>query len=144
MVKILSWNIARRDECWEEVFNSDYDIALLQEASEPIVEIPNNIVINPGEWKTAGYSKRNWRTAIVKLSDKVEVEWINTSSIDKSKRDNLSVSRMGTLSVAKITPKDGGETLIIASCYAVWEKPTSDAKSDEIYSDASAWVILGI
>ena len=138
MIKILSWNIAHRDECWEAIFNSDYDIALLQEATEPRVEIPNHIVINPGEWKTAGYSKRNWRTAIVKLSDKVEIEWVYTSSIDKAQRDNLAVSRMGTLSIAKITPKDGGEALIIASCYAVWEKPTSDINSDEIYSDASA------
>ena len=121
MIKILSWNIAHRDECWEDVFNSDYDIALLQEAAEPRVEIPNHIVINPGEWKIAGYSKRNWRAAIVKLSDKVEIEWIDTSSIDKAQRDNLAVSRMGTLSVAKITPKDGGEALIIASCYAVWQ-----------------------
>lgn len=138
MVKILSWNIAHRDECWDVIFNSDYDIALLQEASEPTAAIPKNVVINPGKWKTAGYAKRSWRTAIVKLSDNVDIEWINTSSIDKAQRDDLAVSRMGTLSVAKVTPKDSGDTFIIASCYAVWEKPTSDTNSDEIYSDASA------
>ena len=138
MIKILSWNIARRDECWEDIFNSDYDIALIQEAKEPTSTIPKNISINPGEWKTAGYSKRNWRTAIVKLTDKVYVEWLHTSSIDQSQRNNLAVSRMGTLSVAKITPKDSGEALIIASCYAVWEKRTSIIGSKVIYSDASA------
>ena len=138
MIKILSWNIARRDECWEDIFKSDYDIALLQEAHEPIIEIPHNVTINPGEWKTSGYSKRNWRTAIVKLSDKVDIEWINCSSIDTAQKDDLAVSRMGTISVAKVIPKDGSEPLIIASCYVAWEKPTLIAESKEIYSDASA------
>ncbi len=139
MIKILSWNIARSDECWEEVLKSDYDIALLQEVHEPKMTISDDILINPGEWKTAGYSKRNWRTAIVKLSDRVNIEWINCKSIEDAKEDDLAVSRTGTLAVAKITSIDGGDPLIIVSCYTVWEKPTIvTAKSDEIYSDASA------
>ncbi len=138
MIKILSWNIAHRDECWEEVLKSDYDIALLQEAHEPIMTIADDVLINPGEWRTAGYSNRNWRTAIVKLSDRVNIEWINCKSIENAKEDDLAVSRTGTLAVAKITSIDGGEPLIIASCYTVWEKPMSTIKSDEIYSDASA------
>lgn len=137
MVRILSWNIAHRDECWDEVFNSGYDVALIQEASEPQV-MPSNIFINPGEWRTAGYSKRNWRTAIVKLSNNVDIEWIHTAPIDNSQRENLAVSRMGTLSAAKILPKDGGEPFLVVSCYAAWEKPASGFSSDEIYSDASA------
>lgn len=138
MIKILSWNIARRDECWEDIFKSDYDIALLQEAHKPMMTIPNNVTINPGEWTTAGYSKRNWRTVIVQLSDKVDIEWINCNSIEKAQKNDLAVSRMGTLAVAKIIPKDDSEPLIIISCYATWEKATSIAESEEIYSDASA------
>ena len=142
MINILSWNIARRDECWEDIFQSDYDIALLQEAHQPMMKVPDNVIINPGEWKTAGYSKRNWRTAIVILSDKVDVEWISCNDIESATQDELAVSRMGTITVAKITPKDGSESFIIASCYAVWEKPLAIVKSKEIFSDASAHKII--
>jgi hypothetical protein len=50
MIKILSWNMAHRNVCWDYVFESDYDIALLQEAPKPKV-IPDNVEINPGEWR---------------------------------------------------------------------------------------------
>ena len=38
-VKITSWNIARRDECWRELARSEADVALHQEASAPPTDI---------------------------------------------------------------------------------------------------------
>ena len=39
MLKIVSWNIARRAEPWRVLLESDADIALLQKAAPP----PNDI-----------------------------------------------------------------------------------------------------
>jgi len=142
MIKIVSWNIARREKCWESIFESDYDIALLQEANKPQIAIPESVEINPGEWRTAGVAKRNWRTAIVKLSDKVDLEWVNCRSIDIAGVHDLPVSREGSLAVAKVIPKDGSESFFVASCYSVWEKPMSFAKSSWIYADASVHRVI--
>ena len=34
IVKIVSWNIARRAKCWERLIDMGADVALLQEAAE--------------------------------------------------------------------------------------------------------------
>lgn len=142
MIRILSWNIARREKCWEDVFESDYDIALLQEANKPQIEIPSGVEISPGEWHTAGVEKRNWRTAIVKLSDKVNVEWISCKSIETAGRNDLAVSRLGSLAIAKVTPRDGGESTFVVSCYSVWEKSTTFSGANWIYADASVHRVI--
>ena len=76
-MKIISWNIARRDEAWRSLLDTDVDIALLQEASEPPPDVAGRIDCDPAPWYTAGAGlNRPWRTAVVKLSDRVEVEWL--------------------------------------------------------------------
>jgi hypothetical protein len=35
MLKIISWNIARRELAWRSLLDSGADVALLQEATEP-------------------------------------------------------------------------------------------------------------
>ena len=43
IVKILSWNIARRAECWERLIDMGGDVVLLQEAAEPPPEFADRI-----------------------------------------------------------------------------------------------------
>lgn len=43
MVKIVSWNIARRDDAWRYLIETDADIALLQEAVEPPAEVAQRL-----------------------------------------------------------------------------------------------------
>lgn len=138
MVKILSWNIAHRDACWESIFNNEYDIALLQEAHQPKIDIPSNVDMYPGEWCTEGDGKRNWRASIIKLSNRIDVEWVECKPIYLATGEELPVSRLGTLAVARITPKNGGVTTIVVSCYSAWERPTKFVDRYWIYSDASA------
>ena len=45
MVKLITWNIARRAEAWRFLLDTDVDIALLQETAEP----PS--VVSQGWWK---------------------------------------------------------------------------------------------
>ena len=61
------------------------------------------------------------RTAIVKLSDRVGVEWLHSKSIEEAQPGDLSVSRIGTLTAAIVTPPSG-DPFIVASMYGLWEE----------------------
>lgn len=139
-MKIISWNIARRPECWERLLGTDADVALLQEAAEPPPEITARVTVNPAPWYTAGADTarlRPWRAAVVKLTDRVQVEWIDAKPIAEAGDGEFTVSRLGTLAVAQVT-LPGREPLVCASMYAPWERPHASADSSWIVSDASA------
>ena len=117
MLKIISWNIARRELAWRSLLDSSADIALLQEATEPPSDVARALAIDPAPWRTAGSHDRPWRTAIVRLSARADVQWLETQSIDEAQSGELAVSRLGTLSAAVVTPTTG-PPITVASMYA--------------------------
>lgn len=122
MLKIVAWNIRHRAESWRFLLNTDADIALVQEAAAPPPDVAQTIAVDPAPWQTAGANcYRPWRTAVVKLSNGVNVEWLEAKAIADAQPRELAVSRLGTLSAAIVTPSTG-EPLIVASIYAPWEK----------------------
>ena len=144
VVKIICWNIARRDECWKCLANSDADIALLQEAAKPPREFSVRIHADPAPWITAGadvHNPRSWRTAIVRLSDRVKVDWIEAKSIDEAVFGELAVSRLGTLAAARVT-MNGIDPFVCVSIYAPWKRPLAIAGGSWIISDASAHSVV--
>ncbi len=141
-MKIVSWNIAHRDEPWRWLLDMDADIALLQEARPPPTDVAGRVEIDSADWATAGpQPSRRWRTAIVRLSDRVTVEWIEGMPIMEARDGNLPVSVPGTIAAAHVTPSDG-EALIVASMYAQWLKPHSSTGSGWIFADASAHQVI--
>jgi len=134
MVKIIAWNIAQRAEAWRLLAGSDADVALLQEAKEPPADVAAKVSIDPAAWGTG--ASRGWRAAIVKLSDRVQVAWIDAKPLTEATGGKLGVSRPGTLAAAIVTPSSG-EPFIAVSVYGAWENPHSMTKSDFIYADAS-------
>ena len=138
MMKIISWNIARRSEPWRCLLDMGADIALLQEAAEPPSKVAQCIEVNPGPWHTAGAdANRQWRAAIARLSDHIRVDWIKSKSIEEAASGELAVSRLGTLAAATVTPP-GGEPFILVSMYAPWSSPHASTGSGWIVSDVSA------
>lgn len=136
-MKILSWNIARREAAWRYLLETDCDIALLQEATAPPADVAGQIDAGPAPWHTAGAGvNRPWRTAIVQLSDRVDVQWFEPKSVGDARPGELAVSRLGTVAAAMITPSSGAP-FIVASIYAPWEKPHATTGSAWIYADAS-------
>jgi len=137
-VKIVTWNIAQRDEAWRHLANTDADIALLQEARQPPADVSSRFEVDTAPWYTAGInSNRRWRTAVVKLSDRVQVDWLRTNTVELSVHDELAVSCAGTLAVAIVTPPEA-EPILVASIYATWERPHQRTGSRWIYADGSA------
>jgi len=143
MAKIVAWNIARRDDAWRRLRECDADIALLQEASPPPPDIAPEFDIDPAPWRTDGAGlNRAWRTAVVRLSDRVAVQYLEAKPIADAHRGDLAVSRPGTLAAAIVTPLTG-EPFVVASLYAPWEAPhRTAARSSWIYADASAHRVI--
>ena len=143
-VKIISWNIARRVSPWHCLLNMDVDIALLQEAAEPPAEVAERVEVDPAPWRTAGAdANRPWRAAVVRLSDRARVEWVEPKSIEEAGPGEFAVSRPGTLAAAIVTPPNAdpqSPTLpfVVISMYAPWLRPHTSTKSSWILSDGSA------
>lgn len=136
---MVSWNVAHRAEPWRELLAGGYDVALLQEAAEPPDDVRPRVHVDSAPWRLGGAGlERAWRSAVVGLSDRVDVRHIVTAPIDHAGPDQLPVSRAGSLGVAEVTVRETGERLFVASLYAAWESPPLSSKTHRwIYGDAS-------
>ena len=156
MTRIVCWNINKnkkrknkkresdknRKLPWTELLEMDADVALLQEVGEQPPD-PSR----PIEWGTQDpwepWDERLYDrgAAIVKLSDRVKVEWFKRVFLSRvAKESEIAVSQIGTIAAARVTPKEGeGEPFIAFSLYAAWLNPHPTTKSTwSGYQDASA------
>lgn len=152
---VVSWNIAKRHQPWRQLLKMDADIALLQEAGKMPSDVAGEVDTGPVEhWDSHAWNSRwfegrfkalfdRW-SMVVKLSDRVEVEWFKqVSPISVPAENEISVSGIGTIAAARILPKDG-EPFIAVSMYARWIMPHSLTKTTWKvgYSDGSAHRII--
>jgi exonuclease III len=138
-IRIVSWNIAGREAAWRQLAADDsVDVALLQEAKAPPSGLEIEVIGGNDTWATAGWERRSFRTAVVRCSDRVKVlaEPL-VRPLGLAGKDELAVSRPGTLAVAKVIPADGAP-ITVASVYAAWERPVPLVEGGWIYADASA------
>ena len=135
MIRIVSWNVARRRKPLEELREMDADVALLQEVGTgaaanlpPDLETGSRRHWNSYTWPHDYLEGRfsTWCTRwpmIVKLSDRVEVEWFEQVGPDGRPSENeMTVSDVGLIAAARVVPKDpgDGEPFIAVSMYAQW------------------------
>ena len=150
MVKLVSWNIDTMPEPWRELIEMDADVALLQEVGSVPEDVLDRVELSPHiPWlshdPTTGYPHYDRWPMVVRLSDRVRVEWfrqIGPTWVARERPGDVAVSGIGIIDVAKIIPKSGPEPFIAASMYARWFKPHPTAVGDWIYSDASAHRII--
>ena len=159
---VVCWNIARRHNAWRQLVEMDADVALLQEAGRYPYDVASRVDIGPREhwdshyWNSDWYKPRfprlydRW-SMVVKLSDRVEVEWFKqVSPITDTADDEIAVSGIGTIAAARIIPRDA-EPFIAVSMYGRWIAPHSstnsrwrvgypDGSAHRIISDLSAFI----
>jgi endonuclease/exonuclease/phosphatase family metal-dependent hydrolase len=142
---LVSWNIDRRPQAWRELLKFGADVALLQEATRPPNEVASSIDVDAEPWRTESFGDaRPWRTAVVRLTDRVRVAWFQPLPLKKADPENpevMAVSRLGTLAAARVTAEDGTE-LVVASMYGLWENPHCSTRSNWIYADASVHRVI--
>ena len=156
-IKVVSWNIATMIEPWRELVAMDADVALLQEARPPPAEIAELLDIGPQEsWDSHSWNSDWWRgrwralydrwPMVVRLSDRVDVEWFTQVSPDGwPGRDEIAVSGIGTIAAARVTPKDGSvEPFFAVSMYGRWVRshPSVETSWGIGYADASVHRII--
>ena len=49
MIKVVSWNIAKKHQPWRELLRMDADVALLQEAGDPPWDLRDKVDTGPQE-----------------------------------------------------------------------------------------------
>ena len=166
MTTVVSWNIATRLKPWHQLLEMDADVALLQEAGEAPPDVAERVDIGPREaWDSHSWNSDWWRgrrsalfdrwPMVVKLSDRVEVEWFKQVSPIGwgTELDEIAVSGIGTITAARVTPRDGStEPFIAISMYGRWESPHpsvktawnmggyADSSVHRIISDLSAFI----
>lgn len=142
-MKVISWNIGRRPQPWRRLLDMDIDLALLQEASEPPADVAERIQADPAievdgaPWETMIVGARTrYRTAIVKLSNRIELDRIEAKRLEVAESRELVASWPGTLAAAVVTPSSG-DPLIAISMYAPWVSTHASADK-RIFADVSA------
>lgn len=143
MVRLVSWNVAHRD-LLEHLTALDADVALLQEAPPSTAASQHEVLpaIAPA-WRTGGGPRRIWRTAIVRLSDRVTIRPHTLGTLDAGRStDELCLSLDGSITAADVLV-DGAVVFTAISVYAAWEyypdrRGYADAAAHRILSDISA------
>ena len=152
---VVCWNIAKRHNAWRELAQMDADVALLQEAGNYPPDVASKVDTGPREhwdshyWNSEWYGDRfRWLLErwpkVVKLSDRVEVEWFKqVSPISMTAEDEIAVSGIGTIAAARVIPRDTAP-FIAVSMYARWMSPHPSTKSRWRvgYPDGSAHRII--
>ena len=156
-VTVVSWNIGKRHEPWRQLVGMDADVALLQEATSPPPDVARGVDTGPPEhwdshiWNSRWYEGRleglcdRW-PIVVKLSDRVEVQWFKqVSPISETREDEVAVSGIGTIAAARVIPRDiDAAPFIAVSMYARWIKPhpSTQSKWRVGYPDGSAHRVI--
>ena len=162
MIRVVSWNIARKWEPWRELAEmarrGEADFALLQEAGNPPPDLTHPVPYGSEEfWRDRPYEGRpifdRW-PLVVQLSDRVDVEWFRAvPPISQLGEHDIGISGIGTIAAAKVTPRGRpeDEAFIAVSMYARYIKPhpstgtswsvgAPDVSAHRILSDISAFI----
>ena len=154
-IQVVSWNVAKRHAPWRELVEMDAEVALLQEAGNFPADVADRVDTGPPEsWDSHRWNSDWWQgrfprlfdrwAKIVKLSDRVGVEWFRqVSPISWVNDDEIAVSGIGTIAAARVTPATA-EPIVVVSMYARWAgpHPTTNSSWKVGYSDGSAHRII--
>ena len=144
MVKLVSWNIARRHAAWRCLPDSDADIALLQEAGMPPDDVAARIEVDPVSFLDENENRIS-RSTIAKLSDQARVDWLTPAPLDQPDAGDFVVTHPNTISAAVVTPPEG-EPFTVVSFAAEYESPyrsswnITDASLHRVISDLSLFI----
>ena len=125
-------------------------MALLQEAGPVPEDVLDRVELSPhAPWlsydPTSGYPHYDRWPMVVRLSDRVRVEWfrqIGPTWVQQERHLDMAVSGIGTLDVARVIPVEGPDSFIVASMYGRWFRHHPSVQKTDIYADASVHRII--
>lgn len=141
MIRLVSWNIAKRRRAVDWLLEMDLDAALLQECHRGLLEdaaAKGRLEFSP--YPPLGEAHYDRWPMIVRLSDRIGVDWFRQTVPEYSvKEDEMSVGGIGVLEVARLSPVDGTPPFVAASIYGRWMQPhpTTNSRWGVGYQDGS-------
>ena len=101
-MRIVCWNMQHKRASWHFLSerNGDADLALLQEACTPPAEVTAKLDVGPGPWINEGW---NGARAVVRISDRVAIEWVSVADIMASASPNSAIDTPSRLAVATLS-----------------------------------------
>ena len=148
MLRIVCCNIARRHAAWRCLPDSGMDMALLREAGAPPEDVAERVEVDPAPFRD-DEGRAISRTAVVRLSDRVRVNWLKPTPIDEADPGDFVVSQPGCISAAIVAAPDINPITAVSIC-AAYEKPhrstgrmswdITDASLHRVISDLSLLV----
>lgn len=146
MIKIVCWNINRSIEAYPKLQEMDADVALLQEVGPGAADEMKGALGGNAHWDAhPDWNKSHGWPAVLKLSDRVEVEWFRPICLMATEEamDEIAVSDLPTLAAALITPKGKTtiEPFIVVSMYARWYRPHPLAREAPVIKKPGTGVI---
>ena len=106
---------------WRYLVGCDADIVLLQEAVLPPGDVAGRIEVDPAPFHDAE-GRRISRAAVAKLSDRVQVKWLEPVPIAEAVSGDFAVSQPGSIAAA-IVEGPGVRPFVAASICGAYEKP---------------------
>ena len=163
---VVSWNIAKSHEPWRQLLRMNADVALLQEAGQVPSDVADKVNTGPVEhwdshvWNSHWYKGRfkklydRW-PMVVKLSDRVEVEWYKSgrprvgwperrtrspsaaSAPLPPPESRRATARLSRSSASPCTPGGSGSHPNVKTA---WSFGYADSSVHRIISDLSAFI----
>ena len=118
-MKIVCWNMkwnSNHEQAWAMLRAMDADIALLQKARKPPAGVDDWAEVNPEPWRIEGRTVQ-WRSAVARLSDLIDVEWIASKSIAQAGPTISPSAGPQAPSGRQPTSRDGRESRDVLTFY---------------------------
>ena len=109
MIKVVSWNISKREQPWRELAqmadDGEADLVLLQEAGSPPGDLVHRVEYEDAVfWNRQLYDR--W-PLVVKLSEKIKLEpYRQVPPISELGCEAIGVSGIGTIAAARVIPRE--------------------------------------
>ena len=131
--------MAHSRKSWDAlVCMADVDIALLQEASRVPDHLHDRFEVDERLWPESRGVRLGYPSVVARLSDRVDVSFIETRLLGDARGHNFYTSEWGTLAAAIVTQAGGGEPLTVVSmapCYNSFTRESgSPSRSETIGS----------
>ena len=118
MIKLLCWNIAHRRAAWQCLAKNERkaDIALLQEANEPPLNVKSCLEVDPEPFQDVKTGKKLARCAIVKLSDRVDVKYLTPVPLTEAQDGDFKTTHPGCIAAAIVSAPDIDPFYVVSLC----------------------------
>ena len=115
-MRIVCWNMAHSRKSWDALVQmDDVDIALLQEASRVPDDLRHRVKVDHRLWPERHSASLGYPSVVARLSNRVNVRFIETGPMSDHFSHDFYTSEWGTLGTAIVSPIDRDESLIVIS-----------------------------